>query len=84
VPSDGRGNLGWKWSDVEEIGIALYEKYPDVKPLGVRFTDLLTWIGELDEFDDDLKTSNEKKLESVQMAWYEEWKLDHEDEDELD
>lgn len=76
--------MGWKWSDVEEIGIALYEKYPDVKPLGVRFTDLLTWIGELDEFDDDLKTSNEKKLESVQMAWYEEWKLDHEDEDELD
>ncbi len=75
--------LGWKWSDVPDIGLALYEKYPDVKPLAVRFTDLLQWITELDEFDDDPQTSNEKKLEAVQMAWYEEWKMDHEDEDEL-
>jgi FeS assembly protein IscX len=62
------------WSDFEDIGIALYEKFPDMDPLSVRFTDLRQWIGELDEFDDDLSQSNEKKLEAVQMAWYEEWK----------
>ncbi|MBY0589162.1 Fe-S cluster assembly protein IscX [bacterium] len=76
--------MGWKWSDVGEIGIALYEKHPDIKPLTVRFTDLLQWITDLEDFDDDPLTSNEKKLEAVQMAWFEEWKIDHEGEDELD
>jgi FeS assembly protein IscX len=28
---------------------------------------------ELDGFSDDPKNSNEKKLEAIQMAWYEEW-----------
>jgi FeS assembly protein IscX len=27
----------------------------------------------LPEFKDDPKTSNEKKLEAIQMAWYEEY-----------
>ena len=27
-----------KWTDAEDIGIALVEKFPDVDPLGVRFT----------------------------------------------
>ena len=62
------------WHDYEDIGIALYEKYPDLDPLTVRYTDLLRWITELEEFEGDPKESNEKKLEAVQMAWYEEWK----------
>lgn len=62
------------WQDYEDIGIALYEKFPQVDPLTVRFTDLLKWITELEEFQGDPKESNEKKLEVVQMAWYEEWK----------
>jgi len=62
------------WQDYEDIGIALYEKHPDIDPLTIRFTDMLRWIGELDEFEGDLAESNEKKLEAVQMAWYEEWK----------
>ncbi len=62
------------WQDYEDIGIALYEKFPQVDPLTVRFTDLLKWITELEEFEGDPKESNEKKLEVVQMAWYEEWK----------
>ena len=63
-----------KWQDSEDIGLALYEKYPSVDPLTVRFIDLRTKILELDGFDDDPKTSNEPKLEAIQMAWYEEWK----------
>ncbi|HRT41696.1 MAG: Fe-S cluster assembly protein IscX [Phycisphaerae bacterium] len=62
-----------KWSDTEEIGIRLHEKFPDVDPLSVRFTDLLRWISELENFGDDPKAANEKKLEAVQMAWYEEF-----------
>ncbi len=62
------------WQDYEDIGIALYEKYPQTDPLTIRFTDLLRWITELEEFEGDPAESNEKKLEVVQMAWYEEWK----------
>jgi FeS assembly protein IscX len=62
------------WQDAEDIGFALYEKYPDTDPLQVRFTDLHKWIVELEGFDDDPAKSNEGKLEAIQMAWYEEWK----------
>ena len=63
-----------KWLDTEDIGIALFEKFPSIDPLTVRFTDLRQKVLELDGFDDDPKTSNEPKLEAIQMAWYEEWK----------
>ena len=63
-----------KWIDAEEIGIALAEKFPDLDPLTIRFTDLRGRVLALDGFDDDPKTSNEPKLEAIQMAWYEEWK----------
>ena len=66
-----------KWSDAEDIGIALAEKLPDLDPLTVRFTDLRSHVLELEEFDDDPKGSNEPKLEAIQMAWYEEWKDAH-------
>lgn len=63
-----------KWTDSEDIAIALAEKYPGVDPLTVRFTDLRARVLELDSFDDDPKVSNEPKLEAIQMAWYEEFK----------
>ena len=63
-----------KWTDAEDIGIALVERFPDVDPLTVRFTDLREKVVGLDDFDDDPKMSNEPKLEAIQMAWYEEWK----------
>jgi FeS assembly protein IscX len=66
------------WTDVEAIGIRLLEKYPDIDPLTVRFTDLHQWVTELEGFTDDPKESNEKKLEAIQMAWYEEWKEENE------
>jgi FeS assembly protein IscX len=60
------------WTDVEEIGIQLAEKFPQIDPLSVRFTDLHKWVTELPEFEDDPKKSNEKILEAIQMAWLEE------------
>ena len=62
------------WSSFEDIAIALQEKFPEVDPLTVRFTDLHRWITGLDGFDDDPARSNESKLEAIQMAWYDEWK----------
>lgn len=61
------------WTDAEDIGIALYEKYPGEDPLTIRFTDLRDRVVGLDGFNDDPKGSNEPKLEAIQMAWYEEW-----------
>jgi len=63
-----------KWIDSEDIGIALFEAFPDLDPLTVRFTDLREKVLQLGGFDDDPKVSNEPKLEAIQMAWYEEWK----------
>jgi FeS assembly protein IscX len=61
------------WDDPEGIALALAAKFPDVDPLTVRFTDLHRWITELADFADDPKASSEGKLESIQMAWREEW-----------
>jgi FeS assembly protein IscX len=60
------------WTDSEDIGIALNEKFPDIDPLTVRFTDLHQMVCELEGFEDDPHASNEAKLEAIQMAWYEE------------
>jgi FeS assembly protein IscX len=63
-----------KWQDAEDIAIALVEKFPGVDPLTLRFTDLREKVLSLDDFDDDPKTSNEPKLEAIQMAWHEEFR----------
>jgi FeS assembly protein IscX len=63
-----------KWTDSEDIGIALLEKFPEIDPLTIRFTDLRDRVVALDGFADDPKASNESKLEAIQMAWYEEFK----------
>ncbi len=63
-----------KWTDAEDIAIALTEKLPALDPLTVRFTDLRERVLALDGFDDDPKASNEPKLEAIQMAWLEEYK----------
>ena len=62
------------WSDLEDIALALSEKYPDQDPSYIRFTDLHKWITALDQFGDDPKKSNEAKLEAIQMAWLDEYR----------
>lgn len=64
--------MSLKWTDTLEIAIALDEKHEDIDPQYVRFTDLHTWVCELEEFDDDHDRSGEKILEAIQMAWIEE------------
>ncbi|PYM43243.1 MAG: Fe-S assembly protein IscX [Candidatus Rokuibacteriota bacterium] len=60
------------WRDTEDIAIALTERFPDLDPLTVRFTDLHQWVTELPGFGDDPRASNEKILEAIQMAWLDE------------
>ncbi|GEA59665.1 Fe-S cluster assembly protein IscX [Vibrio comitans] len=61
-----------KWIDTRDIAIELVEKFPEVDPQTVRFTDLHQWILELEGFDDDPKHSNEKILEAVILCWMDE------------
>jgi FeS assembly protein IscX len=61
------------WDQHDDIARALYEKFPDVDPTHIRFTDLHQWITELEYFKDDPKASTEGKLEAIQMAWLEEY-----------
>jgi len=65
------------WQNLDDIALSLYEKFPDTDPTHIRFTDLLKWITELEDFDDDPLKSNEAKLERIQMAWLEEYQDNH-------
>lgn len=61
------------WQDSEDIALELLERFPDIDPLQVRFTDLHRWVTQLPGFTGDPQKSNEGILERIQMAWYEEY-----------
>lgn len=61
-----------KWTDSLDIAIALSEAHPDVDPRTVRYTDMHAWICALDGFAGEPQASNERILESIQMAWIDE------------
>ena len=60
------------WTDVNDIAIELYEKFPDVDPTYILFTYLRTMVMDLEGFSDDADKTNEKILEAIQMLWIEE------------
>jgi FeS assembly protein IscX len=62
------------WKDHEEIAWALMDQFPDQDPLKLSFPKLHKLVCALKDFDDDPNASNEKILENIQMAWYEEKK----------
>lgn len=61
-----------RWTDIHQIAGLLYDMHSSVDPRTIRFTDLHRWVTELPGFADDPQRSNEKILESIQMAWIEE------------
>ena len=61
-----------KWTDTQDIAVALTDTHPEVDPQYVRFTDLHRWVLELPDFADEPGRSNEKILEAIQAAWIEE------------
>ena len=64
--------MSFKWTDTTEIAILLEEKYPEKDNINLRYTDLHSWIVNLEGVDDDPSNSNEKILEAIQMAWIDE------------
>lgn len=61
-----------KWTDIQDIAIALTETHPDTDPRTIRFTDLHQWVMALPGFDDAPQRSGEKILEAIQQAWIDE------------
>ena len=61
-----------KWIDINDIAIELSEKFSEVDPRYILFTDLHKWVTGFDDFNDEPNRSNEKILEAIQMAWIEE------------
>ena len=62
-----------KWTDSTLIAEELYDKYPNIDPKTIRFTDLMQWVLELDGFSDNESNCGERILEAIQMAWIEEY-----------
>jgi len=71
-------DLPISWADHEDIAIKLYEKFGDdfseSKIYRIRFTDLLTWILEIDTFEGTKEQSTEAHLEQIQAKWVYEWR----------
>lgn len=61
-----------KWTDSQRIAEELYDKHPEIDPKTIRFTDLMQWVMDLDDFDDEPSRCGEKILEAIQLAWIEE------------
>jgi FeS assembly protein IscX len=61
-----------KWTDTQDIAIALVEAHPDTDPKKINFVDLYQRVQALPGFDDDPKRCGEKILEAIQMAWIDE------------
>ncbi|ALI99398.1 Fe-S cluster assembly protein IscX [Rufibacter tibetensis] len=67
-----------KWSDHEDIAMALYEKFGDEfgenKIYRIRFTDLLEWVLSLPNFEGTREQATEGHLEQIQAKWVYEWR----------
>lgn len=61
-----------KWTDSTRIAEELTDKYPEIDPKAIRFTDLMQWVLDLDGFDDEPGRCGEKILEAIQLAWIDE------------
>jgi FeS assembly protein IscX len=60
-----------RWTDTQEIAVALAERYPDIDTRPLRYGDLHEWVMGLDGFKDDQKAGVEKALAAIQAAWIE-------------
>ena len=62
-----------KWTESQRIAEELFDKFPNIDPSTVRFTDLMDWVMALEGFNDDPKHCGEKILEAIQLAWLAEY-----------
>lgn len=57
-----------KWTDIDDIAMALADHYPQQDPTQVRFTELRQKVRQLDTFNDEHEC-NERILEAIQQSW---------------
>ena len=61
-----------KWTDTQDIAIALADTHPGRDPKAINFVDLYKLVLALPGFDDDPRRCGEKILEAIQTAWIDE------------
>ena len=66
------------WAYHEDVAIALYERFGDdfteSKIYRIRFTELIEWVLEIENFADTREQCNEGHLEQIQAKWVYEWR----------
>lgn len=66
------------WSDHEDIAMKLYDRFGDEFSEGkiyrIRFTDLIDWVLEIDNFTGEREDCSEGHLEQIQAKWVYEWR----------
>ena len=60
------------WSDTYEIVDNLCDKYPEINPQKLLFTDLMNMVTSLEGFEGNTEYCNEWILEAIQSIWIEE------------
>ena len=61
------------WRDADDIAIDLVEKFPSTDPMSVKLPELKQMVTELPTFGDNPDEVNDKLLEAIQAAWYDEF-----------
>ncbi len=71
-------DLPINWSDHEDIAMKLYERFGDEFDEGriyrIRFTDLMEWVLEIENFAGQKDECTEGHLEQIQAKWVYEWR----------
>ena len=71
-------NLPIHWTDHEDIGMKLFEKFGNTFDEGkiyrIRFTELIEWILEIPTFVGKREECTEGHLEQIQAKWVYEWR----------
>ena len=71
-------DLPINWVDHEDIGMKLYDRFGDDFTDGnifrIRFTDLIEWVLEIDNFEGKREDCSEGHLEQIQAKWVYEWR----------
>ena len=61
-----------RWTDINDIALALIDTHPNIDPEKINFVDLMNWVKALPEFNDPSGHCNEKILEAIQQTWIDE------------
>ncbi len=78
MPFEDYDDLPIGWGDHEDIAIRLYERFGNEfnegKIYRIRFTDLIGWVMEIDNFAGNREDCTEGHLEQIQAKWVYEWR----------